>query len=514
MDTVLQRVEYVRPKLPAIFYWVGGGFLMFALQILNGASFEFSFLTALFTFLTGLTVQILGGVKTLFGLCTIVFAIQHVLFSQLVKLYLHQQPDARLEVPLVTMAVYCVGMGSMALGAYLSRFIRFARGASLFPMLTDPVFLRNLTITATIFAALRSGIITVFNYDQSTAGLTTSGVIGPLRVLGFLDTLAVASGTATVILASNGRRSMGTLNIIPLMIPILAGFIGAYRFGFNTAAAGYLMACWAYGFRFKLPNYIGMAALAYVFVYIISPYALGARHQVRTTDFTKNLQRSLYLLGDVIASPGKYQENTSASEELVPIEFKLKRYYTFASNPLERFAMIKNADAIIAATVYRGTMGWRTIMPGFEMLPPSWLYDDKPVLGTGNLLAHRSPGLVNNDDVVTQITIGPFADAFSSFAWVGAAVIPGLTLIMYVLFYGILVKMNFKANVMAVSLVPTLAVAFSEGTIATQIVVILQSAIVAIIGLGLPYYTVRLFDASHLRRARRRAAATGGDVLA
>jgi len=506
MDAVLEQPLAFPRRLPPLVWWAIGGCVAVVLQLANGATLEFSALTGLFAFLTGLTVEACGGLKTLFGLCTLMFAVQHVLYSQLAKFVLQQPPEQRLQVPITTMAVYCVGMASFASGAYLSRYFRIARGASIFPALTDPSFLKNFAIGATIFAALRSGIVTIFNYDTSTSGLNTAGLVGPLRVLMFLDGLAVASGTAATIVLSGGRKSIGWLNVLPIAVPVLAGFLGAYRNGVGTAALAYLIAAWAYGYRFKVANFITLGACAYVFFFILSPYSIAARSQARTPDFYKNLQRQIYILGDVITNPGKYHEDTATAEDKVPTVMKLARYYPFPNKNLERFSMIRNADAIIAATVFRGTMEWRTIIPGFEMLPPSFLYDDKPVLGTANLLAHRAPGLVTNDDIVTQITIGEFADSFSSFGWLGIAVIPALVMLLYQMLYGFVVKLNLKNNCIAISLVPTFAVAFSEGTLSVQIITIVQGAIVAAAGIAVPYFTIRLLDATHITRRRMREA--------
>lgn len=504
---VLNPTREVVKKLPPLAYWAIGALLFMVMELGNSASLQFASLAGLFVLLVGVAVQSVGGIKNLLGLCILFFAIENVLLSQVVKFLLRQPPEARLEVPLTTMEVYCVGVASMAVGGFLSRYLRLFGGRTIFPTLTDPQFLRRFAIAATTFAAFRSGIVSFYNFDQTFSGLTTGGFVGPLRQLAGLDSLAVASGTAAIITSSQGRRSVGTLNIIPILIPTIAGFLGTYRAGITGAVLGYAIACWAYGFRFKVQHYVGMAAFIYVLTFIITPYSLAARKVAKTSDFFKNVQKSWDVLQDVIASPGKYSEEDTNNLARVPEEMRRARYYPFESNILERFAMIRNADAIISATVYRGTMGWRTITPGFEMLPPSFLYEDKPTLGTANLLAHRSKGLVNKDDMVTQITIGSFADSFSSFYWVGAMIIPGLILMLYRLIYGVILKLDLTHNVFAIALVPTFSVAFSEGTIQVHIVYLFQTSIITTIGFAIPYLVTRLLDATHLSRRRRRAIA-------
>jgi hypothetical protein len=502
---VLAKTSYTLPRLPALFYWGCGAMAMFVMELLNGATVEFSLLAGLFTFATGLAIQACGGLATVFGLCTFIFATQHIFFSQIAKFVVHQQPELRLQVPFTTMGVYVVGMLGFAAGATLHRYARFNRGRPIFPPLNDANALRNLALVALGFALFRAVIVRMYGSDDASGGVAVGGFVGPIRQMVFFETLAVAAGTGAVVLKSNRTRSLGLLNLLPIALPVITGFLGANRTGFGAAGLTYLIAAPAFGFRYKIQHLFGFLAALYVMQFILSPYSLAARTIVRTPDLGKNISASLYLLGDVIANPGKYDETGNVAEARVPPEFKQMRYYGFANNSMDRFSMIKNADAIVAATVYRGTLGMRTIMPGFEMVPPSFLYDDKPVFGTSNFLAHRTKGLVNENDFVTGITIGLFADSYSSFEWIGVFIIPMLLMYTHSLLYGLCFSLTFKNNIYAVGILSGLVNAFSEGTISTHIVMALQGSVLTFIGLWFLTFVIRLTDATHVRAKRNRA---------
>jgi hypothetical protein len=99
----------------------------------------------------------------------------------------------------------------------------------------------------------------------------------------------------------------------------------------------------------------------------------------------------------------------------------------------ERLAMIGEADRLVAATVEQGTYtGWTTIYWGFELMTPSWLYPEKPVLAANNYLAHIV-GDVASNDCTTQVSYGAMANFFNAFSYPGALI--GTAVLFGALYY-------------------------------------------------------------------------------
>ena len=179
--------------------------------------------------------------------------------------------------------------------------------------------------------------------------------------------------------------------------------------------------------------------------------------------FEENVRRASDLALDIVGNPLKYHdlEANKEKKEKVYTDFN---YYSHSEATLGRYTLLPVADGVVDAALNLGTTGMYTITPGFEMSLPRFLYPDKPFANMGNFLAHREPGLLpNKRDVTTGITVGFFADAFTSFGWLGVSLIPCLIMFFFQAIYSCLIGGRIWQNAVVTSLVAVIWGFFRAG---------------------------------------------------
>ena len=432
------------------FYWSLAIVLLLVLQLWSGTDPAFALLVALFCSLTYLAVKEAGGPATTTGFCIVYLAVQNVLVSQVAKVILWDPADHKLIHPLVTMGVYDRTLAGIYLAAVASRRLGTTRRRPLFAPITDPERLKWIAWVSTALFVAGSVSIARGSADPGTGehqygGL--SGIVGQFNLIG----IAVASGTAYMITASKGRRSIGLVNLISIGFTFLSGIIGASREGITSAVVLYFVTCFMFRFRFRFIHYAVLIGGICFAQYILFPYALYARGVVRTPDMQKNIQLASGALLDVISDPLRYQtlpEKTSYDSQVSRVYL----YYDKPRSTLDRFTLIKATDALVDATLRDGTVGMDNITPGFLMPIPRSLYPDKPFFSVSNQLAHREPGLVGKNDHSTGITTGFAGDAFSSYGWAGAFVLPFLLMFGWFCFLRFLVQDSLWNNIFGLAL--------------------------------------------------------------
>ena len=468
--------------------------LLLVLQLLSGTGAVYALLVFALLVVAYTAVRWAGGLETLFGIAIFYLLLQHVLISQVAKVFYWEPADAPLRRPVETMGIYVVGMASLALGVRLANLVR-RRNGPLFAAETKPNRLFWISILCTIFSTAVNLATRSFGTDAQTGGAIQGGALGPLKQIGLFAPLAIASGTAYMIKSSGGRRSLGLVNGIPILVQITTGIVGAGREGTVTPVIIYVLTCIAFRYRFRRKHYGVLLAGAYIANFILFPYELFARGIVRSGSIEQNISRSATMLADVIANPFKYRDQLDQKEAKKSRSMSRFDYYNHSSATLTRYTVINWADAIVDATLNRGETGWETITPAFLASLPRFINPDKPYLQSGNLLAHREPGLMpNKNDHTTGITLGFFADAFSSFGWLGISLIPCVIIFCLMTIYRLLIDVRIWGNVLMLSLLTSLAWGFSEGSISDMIMTALVGSLATGVGISILYVLVHALD--------------------
>ncbi len=455
--------------------WIGATISLAILQFMSGNDPFYVTLIGLFVLLTGATLYVLGGLRTLLGLSVAIFAFQHIIVSQVAKVFFWQPADEALRAPLVTAAAYALSMFSLLAAAYARKFFVNEEAK---PLLEVPKNIQRIfwmAVVCIIMAFIRRCLIAVTGLTEEGQA-NVGGVLGPLRTMIFLDPLAVALGTYYMVLKSNGKACVGWINAVPITVIVAFGILAAVRSDMATGVITLLITCWVVGFKFRPKHFITIVLLGAVAQFILFPYALYARRFVRTPDFATNVNLALDLVGQAVNNTSKVKVDDYISKE--------RRHYFYYGRDipvLDRYSVIVTSDAIIAAALRRGTTEMEMITPGFAMMLPRFLLPDKPVFSTSNMLAHRAPAMVNEDDFETQITMGMVCDAYTAFDWLGVVLIPFVTLFSFALIYTRVVGVIIKGNVLLASLLFSITWQFSENVISANILMIFQTPIILIV---------------------------------
>lgn len=439
------------------------GMLAFA-QVVVGTDPTFTGLVILFTALWLVTVKVLGGVKTIFGLCVGFMGAQHIVISQVAKALMGQRPDTPLLQPILTMQIYTIGMAMILLAALITRLRPLQ---SIKPILIPEMRLDHLRMLAIVF--------TVLMFARYAA---LSGVVSVARVLlqfDFITPTAVATSTAYVVLASDKKRAFGMMTFVSVVVPFLFGIAFSQRKESSYALLIFVVTAIAFGYRFKIWHYIMGAALGYFFVAIVFPFALYARGVTRNETFVRSFSRSWDVFLDVVNNPAKYQKLASTAPPMEDVAANRIYYYGSPDPNLDRMSLIIITDALVQSTVLRGQTGWETIDKGFDMVVPRAFNQGKEIVGTSNEIAQRAPGVVNDLDRATSITLGFFLEGFMAFGWMGAILTPFLIAFGYFLVFRIVLQEHLHQNIWACALFVFLPWTFSEGTIQQNVLQIFQN---------------------------------------
>ena len=491
----------VSPRSLRPVYWLAAAIFLFALQILSGTMPIFAVLVLVFSILTYFAVRAAGGLRSLMGICVFMLAVQNVLFAQVAKVFFWQPADTPLMWPLETIGIYCLTMTGIALAGGLSTKLGFQRRKPWFLPEVDPQRLKWMAIICTVLSVIE--LFGANGTNAETGQASAGGLHGLLAGLSYLPPLAVASGTAYVIRASNGRRSFGLTNAAAILIPSIAGLVLATRHITIEAFVIYFVTCWAFGFRFRPIHYGVLIAGWYVATFIVFPYALYARDFVRTKNVEANIGKASSLLLDMIANPLKYQEKAR------PKGPRYRFLYYDGNRPnLERFSVLVIADAIVDATLRGGTTEMDTITPAFAMVAPRILIPDKPYNST--TLARREPGIVARHDNSTGITTGFACDAFSCFGWPGAFLMPFIVSFFFFSFYRIVIDTSLWYNVFALAWLSQLTLNYSEQALSLLLITLLQGPIVySLVLFGINWLVDLALLNVRRREATRRRATVG-----
>ena len=471
---------------------------LFGLQIITGSDYAYAGLSSLYLLTVVLAIECNGGIASLFGAIIAYFALQHVLVSQVAKAMFGQGGDVRLDSPIPTMTVEILVMLGFAGAGVLGKLFRPNRDRPLFPPITDLPSLRRLALASGALALLRISSVAILGGAQT----------GPLRMLFIFDSVAVSAAVASALAESGGKRLTNRF-VWAIALPILVlSLVGGSRQGFFQFVLSLVLTGWAFGYRFRLGHYFSAIVLGLVMVFIFSPYSLYARGTTRSGSFIQNANAAADLMTDVVVHPIKYQYSTKQEIDTYPQAFKDADYYKLdpgnAANLLSRFSLIKPTDMIVHESLRSGTTGWTNFSPAFDKIVPGILNPNKGYItrGSGNALAHRVRGLVNNGDYSTGIVVGLPGDAFGAFGYWGACLMPLGLFLINVVVYKLVTRADMRYNLFSLALVVPISHVLAEETSASYLANALYNAPLAVLGLYIATRAAGLVDFKYLRPRR------------
>lgn len=475
---------------------LGGGLLLFALQLMCGTSGEYALLILVFVIMTGMAINQLGGIREIGGFCMAVLALKMVIISQVVKVVMGQPGDSFLTAPTTTAAVLALGVTGMhAAGLVVSR-IRF-REVLLQPV-TDADKLGVATIITYATGVTTYIYVNLFGAGEAAGTPTVGGFLGVARSLQLTLALSMVLGLAYTLTASQNRRSLGPLSVAPMLTYFLFGAIGATKFGMLGPFLAYFLTCWSFGFRFRSRHLVALATVAVFAATVVFPFAQFGRAVMTSANLFENAARTLEY-AEFLVQPNNYRYVV----DTVNAYYESKQQFLYYGRPMgliDRFTMMATADKLVGATEQQGISGWDTIEHGFQMVLPRAVYAGKPIHNTANDLG-RKAGFLGEADQTTQVSFGFIAESFSAFSWTGAVLIPFILTTIFFVAYKKLVG-GLDGNVWAVFLFYDFQHAFVEATISSMILMITQTTVILL----LLQFLLRTLSSTFLLRAKAEPA--------
>jgi hypothetical protein len=397
--------------------------LYFIAQLLVGTDLVVATLFAVAILFGALSIFAGGGLASAFGCLNAILISKFLLFGIALKVLFLIPADDTLMAGPTTAFVMAMGFMGLFLGTAIQAHIPCPRFLSMNRALSDNMLLSLsvvlfLTSYAAYFASLIPGARGESFQSGGWLGIARSfapfmslSIIPPMFYLWRIQTkrwmthpviLGLLTWSSLVGIFNTGKQDA----MQPLVFYVLVGFL---RYGWRDLRLWSLLAAGA--------SYYAMIVFPY------SQYVRDNGGRQGTFEQRAEVTKTTFL-----RIAGDQAFRTSVSD-------RVSKGSYFSSGPLasfDRLAMVGEADRLIAVTEReRSFTGWETIIWGFKLGTPSFLYKDKPPFEAANYLGHIV-GDVNHADMMTMVSYGFMANLYNAFSFTG--VFLG-TLIFFAAFY-------------------------------------------------------------------------------
>jgi len=449
-------------------------------------------------------VNLAGGLRTTAGFCLAIVALQVFVLAEIAKVFYGEPGESRLEVPIETMGVLALSMISISAGALACVPIKPKR--VLFPPTINPELLRIVAMLAFLMG-LGSMMGGQLAGETEEGAIRLGGVAGLLRRFSSCIPLAVIAGTAYTLLVSDGRRLISRYNAVPLVSQCALGVFYSSKQGMFEPVFCLVLTAIAFGYSWRRSQIaLGVVAILLAF-FVVFPFGQVARSHTRGLNFADTLKKNVDYFSENLRNPryfldqyDEYRQGLDAESELL--------YFEKPSGVLERISLIKPADALIHATLKKGESGWKTIRSGLMDLLPRVILPRRWV-NVPNELGYRA-GYLDEENTGTCISFGLAADAFSSFGWLGVAVIPFLLAILIIVVTRLLTR-PIPCNVWGIFFFVTYEHMVAEAPIGAILNIFITQTAWVVVSLWLILFCARAWIT--LKRQKRfGGAALVGDV--
>jgi hypothetical protein len=354
-----------------------------------------------------------GGLATAIGFLVTVFAARYYFVPLAVKAIEGRSLWHNLYSPTETLSVLAWSLLAMVLASVLLRENESTN--EVFRTLSELMHLSRLIIVTALIGGAATLQATMTQQHGSSAEYYTGflGAFGDIFT-GFLAFSLSLSLYRAIILGKNPMRS----NAVILLLALNALFAVI-----STSRASVLIILVAvavpYAFaRRRIPAPLIACALIglCLFVFVLSPAIVYFRSgELEFYSFDQRVSNFAEFWADTLSNPGSVIEY----REVVSAQGHYLIYFDNYYSGLERFAILPTSDRLVnGTTITNHYGGWRTILWAVEMVPPRFVYPDKPILGPGAYLGQVA-GLTHGYDTTTQWAVGFPAEFYHAFSYLG-----------------------------------------------------------------------------------------------
>ncbi len=382
-------------------------------QLFTGTSVVVAFLFAIAILFGMLSVLAGGGLRSAFGCLNAILIGKFLLVGIAMKLILLEPADVTLRSPETTGLVMATGFLGLFIGTIVQSRFSCPQYWSMNRPTSDDML---LAFSIVVFTLSYLGYFASMIPSTHGEGIRTGGWLGFARAFAALKSFAIVPPMLYL-----WRKKARLWMTHPAILALLtwSAIVGIFSTSKEDAVEPLVfyavVGFMRYGLRDMRMWSFASASLIYYAV-IIFPYAQYVRHNGgREGSLTQRAEVTKDTFWRIATDP----DFRSATSERVGTAVYFKEP---ALSPFNRFAMVGEADRLVDATErQRAFTGWETIVWGFKLLTPSFLFPDKPVFEAGNHLAHIA-GDVGSSDMTTQVSYGIMANFYNAFSSPGVLI--------------------------------------------------------------------------------------------
>ena len=377
--------------------------LLFLAEIFVGTNLTFALLVFAYVCLFALAFNLAGGIFFPSGAWILFTGTETCIVGLVYKLLLREPAESNLKTPIVTMAVYALGMGGTAVAAYVTAAFRPKKG-----LLADIGVGRKMYQSAA--GCLFFGVVIVML--SGNASHETATYVSALAQLNHFPQMAILLGTVYQIQSSKGKSST---NWIVWTSGLILFYFGLKDFSKEPMFIGvtvWLIPCIVLKYEFKKLQVVFLAGALFFMVYYLVPYSQYGRQSRTGVDAEQSAAMYMYLQ-ELPEVRRMYLDSAEVSEVANGPHF-----YDSAQGLMDRLQMLAIDDALIDYTNYGNYVGLAPTYQGFFNAIPRFLWPEKPVYGAGNDYG-KQIGVISSDDTSTGISFSPVGDSYHQVGWYG-----------------------------------------------------------------------------------------------
>src|SRR5215204_1244191 len=422
MEDAMSSSRYVRSR-PKILLesrqWAALSFFLFScffvLTLPLSDDYELSLLSYLTGLLALLAVFRFRGPATVLGFLITLFVARYYFVPLLVKTIEGRSIWHNLYSPTETLSVLACSLLAMVVAsAFFHEEIPILGN---FRTLSRLKHLRRVLVITSIIG-IAAAVQAAMRQELGPAAEISTGFLGAAGSL--FDALLAFSLSLSIYKALEECKSvMRNYEVIALLA------VNAFFALISISRAGVLIILVAVAVPYVLgrqrvtaPLVASILAGLLLFVFVMSPVMLYLRSgNLEFYSFSQRIGNFASFWTDTVSNPGsiaEYRTEVSAEGHYLTLDY-FENYY----GGLERFAVLPDSDRLISGTVLGNQHGgWRTISWAVAMVPPRFVYPDKPLYGPGSYLGHVA-GLASPYDTTTQWVVGFPAELYHAFSYRG-----------------------------------------------------------------------------------------------